>query len=77
MYRFEAEEERIEDLITVLYKEMNRLIKIRDNHKTLPIGVSWAKHAKKYTARYSKHHLGYYDTLEEAIKVREEYVKGL
>ena len=42
-------------------------------------GVSWAKHAKKWTARGYQNgkaiHLGYFDSLEDAAKARARFVE--
>lgn len=44
-------------------------------------GVSWAKHANKWTARGYRNgkaiHLGYFDTLEDAAKARARYVEQM
>lgn len=76
MYKFNLEVESTDEAIRLLYKEMNRLIKLREEAKAKYIrGVSFCTHHKQYRARYSKVHLGYYDNLEDAIKARLEYVK--
>lgn len=76
MYKFNLEVESTDEAIKLLYVEMNRLIKLREESKVKYMrGVLFCTLHKKYRARYSKVHLGYYDNLEDAIKVRLKYVK--
>ena len=76
MYKFRLEIESTDEAIRLLYIEMNRLIKLREEAKVKYIrGVSFCTHRKKYRARYNNIDLGYYDNLEDAIKARLEYVK--
>lgn len=76
MYKFNLEVESTDEAIRLLYIEMNRLIKLREEAKVKYIrGVSFCTHHKKYRARYNNIHLGYYDNLEDAIEARIGYVK--
>lgn len=76
MYKFNLEVESTDEAIRLLYKEMNRLIKLREEAKVKYIrGVSFCTHRKKYRARYNKTELGYYDSLDDAIEARREYDK--
>lgn len=76
MYKFNLEVGSTDEAIRLLYKEMNRLIKLREEAKVKYIrGVSFCTHHKQYRARYNNIHLGYYDNLEDAIEARIGYVK--
>lgn len=76
MYKFNLEVESTDEAIKLLYIEMNRLIKLREEAKVKYIrGVSFCTHRKKYRARYNNIGLGYYDSLDDAIKARLGYVK--
>ena len=76
MYKFKLEVESTDEAIRLLYIEMNRLIKLREEAKVKYIrGVSFCTHRKKYRARYNNIDLGYYDSLDDAIKARLGYVK--
>lgn len=76
MYKFNLEVESTDEAIRLLYKEMNRLIKLREEAKVKYIrGVSFCTHHKQYRARYNNIHLGYYDSLDNAIEARREYDK--
>lgn len=73
MYEINIKEEDINQAIRKLYLEMNKLIRTRD--KKYPIGIYFCNRRMMYRARYSTYTIGFYNTLEEAVKSREEYIR--
>jgi hypothetical protein len=72
------DKDNLPDLAKVLEKYRSRL---KSTNKSGVSGVNWCKRKEKWWARCSHNgkrlHVGYFDTLEEAAKVLEDYKKNL
>lgn len=50
----------------------NKNQKLRSTNTTGCMGVSWQPHANKWKVKISNKHIGYTDTFEEAVAMREQ-----
>jgi hypothetical protein len=57
------------------YRDQNHNMRIRKDNTSGHVGVSYRKDRDKWRAYYDGKSLGYYDTIEEAIQVRNTYGK--
>ena len=62
---------RIVNLREASCGDNNRNQKLQSNNTSGVTGVSWYKLIQKYRVMIQQRHIGYYDTFEEAVKVRK------
>ena len=66
------DDNRLSQLRVISKAEQQKNAKLRKDSTSGHLGVHWNKRAKKWAARIARVHLGYFTSIEEAVKARKE-----